>query len=271
MHINSLDLLAATLAIQTFANGECPHSLEDGQHVCPDLHQQDGWYGLSHQTSIDSPKGHGALPRMSPFEPLTYPELSTRKWTTESRIMKDRSNWMLCPETFRSIQAQHGPLEIDLFVPRLTKQLRTYVSWRPDPEGDRCILNELERTESLCQPTVEHDLPGLGPSQTTGGDLCVGRPGVENSSTVLPAIDVAHPRALPDPSDRGFDTANPPNQLPKHTAPASRVAYLRAKFSSFLLRLQDYCLPPGGKGQARRTTHCSENGQAGVLNGTLGH
>ena len=49
---------------------------------------------------------------------------------------------------------------------------------------------------------------------------------------VLPAIDIAHPRAPPDTPDRGFDTTNPPNQLPKHTAPASRVAYLQAKFSA---------------------------------------
>ena len=49
---------------------------------------------------------------------------------------------------------------------------------------------------------------------------------------VLPAVDIAHPRAPPDTPDRGFDTTNPPNQLPKHTAPASRVAYLRAKFSA---------------------------------------
>jgi hypothetical protein len=26
-----------------------------------------------------------------------------------------------------------GPLEVDLFASRLTHQLRTYVSWRPDP------------------------------------------------------------------------------------------------------------------------------------------
>ena len=49
--------------------------------------------------------------------------------------MKERSDWMLCPEIFRSIQAQLGPLEIDLFASRLTKQLPTYVSWRPDPEA----------------------------------------------------------------------------------------------------------------------------------------
>ena len=89
---------------------------------------------------------------------------------------------------------------------------------------------------------------------------------------LLPAVDIAHPRAPPDTPDRGFDTTNPPNQLPKHTAPAIaawRISGQSSLHREFLRRLQDYCLPPGGKSQARRTTHCSENGLAGVLNGAL--
>ena len=47
MHINCLELLAATLAIQTLAKKqEMSLPSEDGQHVCPDVHQQDGRYGL---------------------------------------------------------------------------------------------------------------------------------------------------------------------------------------------------------------------------------
>ena len=63
------------------------------------------------------------------------PGILNERADEESRIMKDRSDWMLCPEIFRSIQAQLGSLEIDLFASRLTKQLPTYVSWRPDPEA----------------------------------------------------------------------------------------------------------------------------------------
>ena len=53
----------------------------------------------------------------------------------ESRSMKDRSNWMLNPLVFNQIQFQMGPLEIDLFASRLTKQLPQFYSWRPDPEA----------------------------------------------------------------------------------------------------------------------------------------
>ena len=51
----------------------------------------------------------------------------------ESRSMKDRCDCMLNPLVFNQIQLQIGPLEIDLFASRLTKQLPQFYSWRPDP------------------------------------------------------------------------------------------------------------------------------------------
>ena len=51
----------------------------------------------------------------------------------ESRVTKDRSDWMLCPDTFHQINKRLGPLEVDLFASRLTHQLPTCVSWRSDP------------------------------------------------------------------------------------------------------------------------------------------
>ena len=51
----------------------------------------------------------------------------------ESRVMKDRTDWKLCPTVFRQINQRWGPLEVDLFASRLTCQLRQFASWRPDP------------------------------------------------------------------------------------------------------------------------------------------
>ena len=53
----------------------------------------------------------------------------------ESRVMRDRSDWMLCPNVFRVINDKVGPLKVDLFASRLTTQLSSFVSWRPDPEA----------------------------------------------------------------------------------------------------------------------------------------
>ena len=49
--------------------------------------------------------------------------------------MKDRSDWMLCLEVFQTINHKLGPLEADLFASRLSTQLPSFVSWRPDPEA----------------------------------------------------------------------------------------------------------------------------------------
>ena len=52
---------------------------------------------------------------------------------TESRLERDRSDWMLSPEVFQKINQALGPLEVDLFASRLTHQLPRFFSWRPDP------------------------------------------------------------------------------------------------------------------------------------------
>ena len=51
----------------------------------------------------------------------------------ESRVMRDRSDWMLCPRVFVKINQRTGPLQVDLFASQLTKQLKDFVSWRPNP------------------------------------------------------------------------------------------------------------------------------------------
>ena len=53
----------------------------------------------------------------------------------ESRSSKDRCDWMLNPQVFQQIHQQMGPLQIDLFASRLTKQLPNFYSWRPDPQA----------------------------------------------------------------------------------------------------------------------------------------
>ena len=51
----------------------------------------------------------------------------------ESRAWLDRSEWKLSPNTFQIINSQLGHLSTDLFASRLSNQLPTFVSWKPDP------------------------------------------------------------------------------------------------------------------------------------------
>ena len=43
---------------------------------------------------------------------------------------------MLNLDVFHQILTQIGPLEIDLFASRLTRQLPHFYSWRADPEAE---------------------------------------------------------------------------------------------------------------------------------------
>jgi len=51
----------------------------------------------------------------------------------ESRARLDRSEWKLSPKIFQKINSLLGPLSTDLFASRLSTQLLTFVSWKPDP------------------------------------------------------------------------------------------------------------------------------------------
>ena len=53
----------------------------------------------------------------------------------ESWLVRNCCDWMLNPHVFQKIQESTGPLEVDLFASRLTRQLPRFYSWRADPEA----------------------------------------------------------------------------------------------------------------------------------------
>ena len=67
-----------------------------------------------------------------------YSSSITSSPCSESRVMKDRTDWRLCPEVFAHNNRLFGLLQVDLFASRLTHQLLKYVSWHPDPGAMAC-------------------------------------------------------------------------------------------------------------------------------------
>ena len=53
----------------------------------------------------------------------------------ESRNFQDRSEWKLCPMSFKIICKKFGTPLVDLFASHLCHQLPRYMSWRPDPQS----------------------------------------------------------------------------------------------------------------------------------------
>ena len=53
----------------------------------------------------------------------------------QSRILQDATEWKLHPELFQKIVDKFGKPDIDLFASRINRQLKSYVSWHPEPEA----------------------------------------------------------------------------------------------------------------------------------------
>jgi len=135
LHINCLELLAATLAVQTFAKQKQGISIllkidnttavayisRRGGTISPLLSQlaKDLWLWCMNR-NIYLQAQH------LPGKMNTIADRESRSWS-------DRSEWKLSPRIFQRINAHLGPLLTDLFASRLSKQLPTFVSWRPDP------------------------------------------------------------------------------------------------------------------------------------------
>ena len=107
----------------------------------------------------------------------------------ESRVMKDRSDWMLCPEVFQAINHKLGPLEVDLFASRLSTQLPTFVSWRPDPEAMATDAFTLDWTDLKAYANPLWSIIGrvLAQTQQQKADLILVTP-VWKSQTWYPAL-----------------------------------------------------------------------------------
>ena len=51
------------------------------------------------------------------------------------RILQGATEWKLHPELFQKIVDKFGKPDIDLFASRINRQLKSYVSWHPEPEA----------------------------------------------------------------------------------------------------------------------------------------
>ena len=208
--------------------------LEDGQYICSDLHQQDGWNSLARP----QPPHQGTLVLVPCQE--HHPTGLTSSWHSQrkgGRGIKDHERSIRLdalsgnfPEDSESIRPL-GDRPICVEADKAASDI-CELAPRPTGSGDRCLLNELERTKSLCQPTMEPDLQSSGTGQTTRGNLGAGRASLEDPSMVSLAAGAAHRRTPPDSQDRTADPANTPGQLSKHSTPIGRVAYLRERFSA---------------------------------------
>jgi hypothetical protein len=189
----------------------------------------------------------------------------------ESRVLKDRSDWMLCPRVFQKINHQLGPLEIDLFASRLSAQLPTFVSWRPDPEAMATDAFTISWTGMKAYANPPWSLVGrvLAQAQQQDADLILIAP-VWKSQPWYPALlemSVDLPRLLPmvDSLIQPTHPQSRPDLLPQLAVWS--ISGKSTNTNSFRRKLRNSCSHHGGRNPPKHTSHNSRSGLAGVVQG----
>ena len=150
----------------------------------------------------------------------------------ESRVMKDKTDWILCPQTFRRINHLIGPLQVDLFASRLTHQLYRYVSWRPDPYAmttDAFTLNWVE-FKGYANPPWNFNNQSTHPNQDSTGKTGPSGSSMESTTLVPNPAGNANTQTDPTTQQAGPDTTNSQSQLSRHDTTFSRMENLRDRF-----------------------------------------
>ena len=134
-HINCLELLAATLAVKTFLKEQVNKRvllLIDNQTAVACINNLDGT-ASAQATTLARQLWMWCLEREILISAQYLPGEENVRADTESRVMRDRSDWRLNPSIFQRILVHFPDRDIDLFASRLSFQLPQYFSWRPDP------------------------------------------------------------------------------------------------------------------------------------------
>ena len=135
LHINCLELLAATLAVQTFAKAKSSISIIlkiDNTTAVAYINRMGGTTSPT-LSRLTKDLWLWCMERNILLQAQHLPGVLNSIADRESRIWSDRSEWKLSPDLFQNINHQLGPLSTDLFASRLSAQLPAFISWKPYP------------------------------------------------------------------------------------------------------------------------------------------
>ena len=128
LHINSLEMMAAFFAIKAFAK-ECQQIsillLTDNISVVAHINRMGGTKSLQ-LTSQVKDLWEWCLQRQLTVTAQHLPGLENVTADYLSRHLTDRTDWMLDPNIFQCLDKIWGPLQVDLFATRFTRQLQRF-------------------------------------------------------------------------------------------------------------------------------------------------
>ena len=138
LHINCLELLAATLAVQSFTKHKCKISVLlriDNTTAVAYINHMGGTVSKE-LFNLTKNLWMWCLERNIHITAQHLTGTQNIVADVESRSQIDRTDWKLNPSIFCKIQRIFGPLEVDLFATRLSSQCQRYFSWQPDPSAE---------------------------------------------------------------------------------------------------------------------------------------
>ena len=226
-HINCLELLAATLALKTFAKHMTGISVLmkiDNTTAVAYINNQGGTVSKE-LISLTRNLWMWCLERNIHIQAQHLPGVLNQ---AADRSMRDRSDWSLNHSTFQKINRVYGPLEVDLFASRLTNQCQRYFSWRPDPfaEATDAFLQDWTIMKGFANPPWNLVPRVLTKTQAQGADVILIAPVWKTQPwyPLLLSLIVDWPRLLPPPETQ--------YRVSTHNAPISRLEHLREGLSN---------------------------------------
>ena len=275
MHINCLELLAATLALKSFVKDRTGIAVLlqlDNQTAVAYINNMGGT--VSPQlTDLTKDLWMWALSKDIVLSAEHIPGTTNCIADAESRTLTDRTDWKLHPQLFKMINQMWGPLEVDLFASRLSTQLPRFFSWRPDPmaEATDAFNQQWGQLRGYANPPwclVPRVLTQVKNHQAQIiliAPVWKGQPWYP----VLLGMLYDYPRQLPR-SLSLFQQMSDVNLM--DILPQLAVWPISGKSSdatTFQSQLRNSSLHLGGAKHPKLTTHTSGSGWAGVLNGVV--
>ena len=191
---------------------------------------------------------------------------------SESRVMQDRSDWMLNPQIFQAIQAQLGPVDLDLFASRLTAQLPQYFSWRPDPSALAmdALLQNWEGLRAYANPPWILLGRALAKVQREQVEIVLMIAPVWPTQPWYPSLLgllIDYPRLIPQGENTLWGTPQSPVPAVVPQLAVWPISSRDIAQRAFQQELENCSWRHGGQNQPSRTILCSSNGLAGVRSG----
>ena len=270
LHINCLELLAATLAVQSFAKSKSKLNILlriDNTTAVAYINHLGGTVSRD-LVGLTKNLWMWCLERNIHITAQHLPGSQNTIADAESRSQTDRTDWKLSPQLFHKIQQTFGPLEVDLFATRLSAQCRRYFSWRPDPsaEATDAFLQVWTHIKGYANPPWNLVGRTLAQVQSQQANLVLVAP-VWRSQPWYPTLLhmlVDYPRLIISGTEI---MVNRDSSLMLPQLAIWHISGRDTEVSSFQRKLQTSCLVPGGLKLTSPMTHFLPNGTAGVLNG----